>query len=33
MANQWEESSFDEQAIGDIETAKLALRWALDKIL
>jgi predicted nucleic acid-binding Zn-ribbon protein len=32
MANQWEESNFDEQAIGDIETAKLALRWALDKI-
>lgn len=32
MANQWEDSNFDEQAIGDIETAKLALRWSLDKI-
>ncbi|MEA3306892.1 MAG: hypothetical protein U9Q34_03805, partial [Elusimicrobiota bacterium] len=32
MANQWDESNFDEQAIGDIETARLALRWALDKV-
>ena len=32
MANQWEESNFNEQAISDIETARLALRWALDKI-
>ncbi|MCG2726311.1 MAG: hypothetical protein L6420_08700 [Elusimicrobia bacterium] len=32
MANQWDESTFNEQAIGDIETARLALRWALDKI-
>ncbi|MBI4656702.1 MAG: hypothetical protein HY746_08165, partial [Elusimicrobia bacterium] len=32
MTNQWDESSFNEQTITDVETARLALRWSLDKI-
>ncbi|MBI4057236.1 MAG: hypothetical protein HY399_06790 [Elusimicrobia bacterium] len=32
MAHPWEEASFSEQAINDVDTARLALRWALDRI-
>jgi len=32
MKDQFDESSLNEQAINDVETARLALRWALDKI-
>ena len=32
MNNQFDESSLNESAINDVETARLALRWALDKI-
>ncbi|MBI4051117.1 MAG: hypothetical protein HY400_01285 [Elusimicrobia bacterium] len=32
MAQPWEETSFSEEAINDIQTARLALRWALDRI-
>lgn len=32
MKDQFDESSLNEAAINDVETARLALRWALDKI-
>ncbi len=32
MANPWEDASFNEQTIPDVETARLALRWSLDRI-
>lgn len=32
MDEKFDENSFNEQAITDVETARLALRWALDKI-
>jgi chromosome segregation ATPase len=32
MNEKFDESSLNEQAINDVETARLALRWALDKI-
>ena len=32
MPDQFDESSLNEEAITDVETARLALRWALDKI-
>jgi len=32
MKENFDESSLNEQAINDVETARLALRWALDKI-
>ncbi len=32
MNNQFDESSLNEASINDVETARLALRWALDKI-
>ena len=32
MNENFDESSFNEAAINDVETARLALRWALDKI-
>ncbi|MBI4802510.1 MAG: hypothetical protein HY796_08310 [Elusimicrobia bacterium] len=32
MEHQFDESSLNEQAINDVGTARLALRWALDKI-
>ncbi len=32
MNDKFDESSLNEQAINDVETARLALRWALDKI-
>ncbi|MDA8132433.1 MAG: hypothetical protein M0011_13100 [Elusimicrobia bacterium] len=32
MSQNFDESSLNEQAITDVETARLALRWALDKI-
>ena len=32
MEHQFDESSLNETAINDVETARLALRWALDKI-
>ena len=32
MNDKFDEASLNEQAINDVETARLALRWALDKI-
>ena len=32
MNEKFDESSLNEQAINDVETARLALRWALDKL-
>ena len=32
MNDNFDESSLNEAAINDVETARLALRWALDKI-
>ncbi len=32
MSEQFDEASLNEKAINDVETARLALRWALDKI-
>ncbi|MFA6434306.1 MAG: hypothetical protein WCW52_06385 [Elusimicrobiales bacterium] len=32
MKDQFDEASFNEAAITDVETARLALRWALDKL-
>ena len=32
MEHQFDESSLNEAAINDVGTARLALRWALDKI-
>jgi hypothetical protein len=32
MSEQFDEASLNEKAINDVETARLALRWALDKL-